>query len=92
MSTSFDLEVHNATTFQPGVPPDMAALSLTGDCYKTVIGAGDFVYVPIHWAHAISTTLASVGLSGYGCVPTCMLSPRSSGAESGSGDYYYYLF
>lgn len=87
MSTSFDLGVHNATTFQPGVPPDMAALSLTGDCYKTVIGAGDFVYVPIHWAHAISTTLASVGLSGYGCVPTCMLSPRSSGAESGSGDY-----
>lgn len=89
MSAAFDLEGHNATTLEPGVPPDMAALSLSGDCYKAVIGAGDFVYVPIHWAHAINTTLASVGLSGYGCVPTCMLSPRSSGAESGcgSGDY-----
>ena len=87
MSTSFDLEVHNVTTFQPGVPPDMKALSLLHDCYRVDIGPGDFVSVPIHWPHSINTTGASLGLSGYGAVPTSMLSPRQSGAESGAGDY-----
>lgn len=58
-------------------PPDLTALSLLHDVYATEIGPGDFVSVPIHWAHSINTTSKCVGLSGYTIVPSVLLSPRS---------------
>jgi len=66
--------------------PDMASLSLLHDCYRVVISSGDFISVPIHWAHAVDTRMAAIGLSGYSAIPTSMLSPRSL---EGTGDEDY---
>lgn len=77
---SFDLELYNEVR-EPGQPPDVKALSLKHDCYSTIIGPGDFVYTPLFWPHSINTTTPSIGLSGYGAIPTCMLSPRNSMSE-----------
>jgi hypothetical protein len=65
--------------------PDMASLSLLHDCYRCIIEAGDFVSVPIHWAHAVNTRLAAIGLSGYSAIPSSLLSPRSL---DGTGEDY----
>ena len=75
-----------AATATVATPPDMEALSLLHDCYRTTINPGDFVSVPIYWAHSINTKIASIGLSGYTAIPTSMLSPRNS--EDGSAQDY----
>ena len=75
-----------AATATVATPPDMEALSLLHDCYRTTINPGDFVSVPIYWAHSINTKIASIGLSGYTAIPTSMLSPRNS--EAGSAQDY----
>jgi len=74
-----------ATNDAKGIPPNMKALSLLQEVYRCSIGPGDFISVPIHWAHSINTTTASIGMSGYTAVPTSMLSPRHS---EGSGVDY----
>ena len=75
-----------ATATATATPPDMEALSLLHDCYRTTINQGDFVSVPIYWAHSINTKIASIGLSGYTAIPTSMLSPINS--EDGSAQDY----
>lgn len=59
--------------------PDMASLSLLHACYRVVIRPGDFVSVPMAWAHAVDTRTAAIGLSGYSA--STMLRPRSPEAE-----------
>jgi hypothetical protein len=59
--------------------PDMAGLSLLHACYRVVILPGDFVSVPMLWAHAVDTRTAAIGLSGYSA--STMLRPRSPEVE-----------
>jgi len=47
------------------VPPDMAAVALTARVLTATISSGDFLSFPVHWAHAVATQEASMGLSGY---------------------------
>ena len=51
-------------------PPDMAAVALRARVLTCVLAAGDFISFPCGWSHAVSTESASLGLSGYGCIPT----------------------
>ena len=40
---------------RPG-PPDVVALAAEFPVHAITIGAGDFIAVPLHWAHAVLTT------------------------------------
>ena len=51
-------------------PPDMVAVALRARVLTCVLAPGDFVSFPCGWAHGVSTECASVGLSGYGAIPT----------------------
>ena len=63
---------------QMGSPPDMAAVAARARVLTAEICAGDFLSFPVSWPHAVATLEASVGLSGYGAVPT----PRPAAAAS----------
>lgn len=58
------------------VPPDMARVALTARVLTATTSAGDFLSFPVGWAHAVATLEPSIGLSGYGPVP----SPRAAAA------------
>lgn len=63
MST-FNIDAYDETDCRKS-PPDVKALSLLHACYRVHILPGDFVSVPMFWAHSVNTTCASLGLSGY---------------------------
>ena len=55
---------------QVATPPDMGAVARTARVLTAEIAAGDFLSFPMSWPHAVATLEASLGLSGYGAVPT----------------------
>ena len=65
---------------QVGCPPDMGTVALRARVLTAEIAAGDFLSFPMNWPHAVATLEASLGLSGYGAVPT----PRPAAAAATS--------
>lgn len=49
--------------------PDMVAIASRHEVWTALLLAGDFISVPVRWPHAVCTSEASVGVSGYGVVP-----------------------
>ena len=56
----------------------MGTVALKACVLTAEISAGDFLSFPMSWPHAVATLEASLGLSGYGAVPT----PRPAAAAS----------
>jgi hypothetical protein len=67
---------------QHAIPPDMAAIARVARVLTADISAGDFLSFPVSAAHAVVTLEASLGLSGYMCIPT----PRVAVAAAVAGE------
>jgi len=53
--------------------PNMREIQrLHGCVYQCTLQAGDFISIPIHWPHCVTTTEPSIGLSGYTSTPIMM--------------------